>query len=56
MSATILGTRALSTPSPSEREDIKRELLLAIGNLYTLDSLAHNLDDLYTKALVPAKE
>jgi hypothetical protein len=49
--AAMLGQALLGKPTPTEGEDVRRQLRLAIGGLVTMENIAIKLDQLYGKAL-----
>jgi len=51
IAAGMFGTSALRSPTPTEVEDMKRQLRLALGGILVLDSIAEKLNALYAKAL-----
>jgi hypothetical protein len=51
IAAGMFGTSALRGPTPTEVEDMKRQLRLALGGIMVLDSIAEKLNALYAKAL-----
>jgi hypothetical protein len=52
--AAMLGGNMLTKPTPSEVEDVKRQLRLALGGLLIMENIATKLSELYSKALKDA--
>ena len=52
--AAMLGGNMLGKPTPSEVEDVKRQLRLALGGLLIMENIATKLNELYSKALKDA--
>jgi len=52
--AVTLGTSLLTKPTPTEVEDVKRQLRLALGGLAIMENLANALNERYTRVLKDA--
>jgi hypothetical protein len=50
----MLGTSLLAKPTPTEVEDVKRQLRLALGGIAIMENLANGLNERYSKALTDA--
>jgi hypothetical protein len=53
-SAATLGTSLLTKPTPTEIEDVKRQLRLALGGLAIIENLANGLNERYSRVLKDA--
>jgi hypothetical protein len=51
VAATVLGTGVLTKPTPTEVEDVKRQLRLALGGISIMENLANSLKERYSKVL-----
>jgi hypothetical protein len=54
VAAAMLGRSMLGKPTPTELEDTRRQLRLALGGLVIMENIATRLDELYSKALKEA--
>jgi len=52
--AAMLGTSLLAKPTPTEVDDVKRQLRLALGGLAIMENLANALNERYSRALKDA--
>jgi hypothetical protein len=51
VAAAMFGRSVSSKPTPTEVEDIKRQLRLSLGGLVIVENIATKLDELHSKAL-----
>jgi hypothetical protein len=54
VSAVMLGSSIPGKPTPSEIDDTKRQLRLALGGIIILEEIAKRLNELYSTALKDA--
>ena len=52
--AAMLGESMRAKPTPTEVEDVKRQLRLAVGGIVIMENIANKLNELYSKALSDA--
>ena len=50
----MLGESMRGKPTPTEVEDVKRQLRLAVGGIVIMENIANKLNELYSKALYDA--
>jgi hypothetical protein len=54
VAAATLGTSLLTNPTPTEIEDVKRQLRLGLGGISIMENLANALNEKYSKVLKDA--